>query len=111
MTTTDLLAVRISGTAMSTIEGSDLYQRPERYTATTDPDHADAVRCGNALQHVYARRAGSGWTHTVELDHGAARILEDYCRTVGETFASEPETRADGRALLVVADRIAAQLR
>lgn len=103
-----VLTVRISGVAMSTIEGSSLYQEPEVYVLETDPDRPAALRCGSALQSAYARRAGKGWTHTVELDPDAARILEGYCRTVGETFAgeAEPDIRADGRALLVVADRI-----
>ncbi len=112
MTGAPLLTVRISGVAMSTIQGSSLYQQPETYASPADADYDDALRCGVALQHVAARRSGKGWTHTVELDHGAARILEGYCRTVGETFASEsePDIRAEGRALLVVADRIARQL-
>lgn len=103
-----VLSVRISGAAMSTIEGSSLYQEPEVYTSIHDEDHDDAVRCGLALQTATARRAGKGWTHVVELDHAAARVLRGYCDTVGETFAgeSEPDIRAEGRALLVVRDRI-----
>jgi hypothetical protein len=104
-----IVTIRVSGKAMSTITGSDLYQRPETYTSPTDPDHAAAVRAGIALNAAHGRPAGKGWTYVVELDVAAAEIVRDYCTTVGETFASEsePETRADGRALLVVAERIA----
>lgn len=106
------LVVRISGVAMSTIEGSSLHQEPDKYVLQSDPDYPAALRAGSALQSAYGRRAGKGWTYTVELDADAARILEDYCRTVGETFAGESEAdiRAEGRALLVVADRIVRQL-
>lgn len=112
MTATPSLSVRISGVAMSTIEGSSLYQEPENYAARTDPDYPDALRAGAALQSADRRRAGRGWSYVAELDPDAARVVEGYCRTVGETFAndSEPDTRAEGRALLVVADRIARML-
>lgn len=107
-----LVTVRVSGKSMSTIEGSELYQSPELYTSPTDADHAAAIRAGIALNAAHGRRAGRGWTYVVELDVAAAEIVRGYCATVGETFAmeSEPDTRADGRALLATADGIAAAI-
>jgi hypothetical protein len=53
-------------------------------------------------------RAGRGWSYKVTTTPEAAAVISDYCRIVGETFLmeTEPETRADGRALMAVVDAI-----
>jgi hypothetical protein len=104
----NVLTIRISGKAMSTIEGSELNYDPVKY----DGGSQGARDAHAALAAARGRRQGKGWTYELDVTPAGADILEDYCRTVGVTFAdeTEAETRADGRALLVVADRINAQL-
>jgi hypothetical protein len=101
----------VSGTAMTIMEGSELIQRPHLYNGEDS-----GIRAGKALQQATSRRVGkTGRSHEVTCDREAAEVIRDYCETVGQTFAGEGgidqrETRADGRALLAVADRIAAAL-
>lgn len=108
MTAAPLFTVRISGVAMSTIQGSELYCNAVRYAGADSPDLPAVEEAVAGLQAAERRRAGKGWSYVADLSPAAAAVVEHYCRTVGETFAeeSEPETRAEGRALLVVADRI-----
>lgn len=98
----------ISGKAFGVIEGSEIYYNPVKY----DGGSQGARDAYEALQHPLGRPRGKGWTYLVTTTPEGAATIEHYCRTVGETFAmeTEAETRADGRALLVVADRIAALL-
>jgi hypothetical protein len=98
------MMVRISGEAMLMIDGSELSNSPEKY----DGGSIGAQDAFNSLRTTKARKAGKGWTYEVETSEAGARCIEDYCRTVGETFTGEPdpETRATGRALLKVADNI-----
>jgi hypothetical protein len=109
---TDLptFTVAVPGTAMSTIEGSDLYQRPDVYAR--DPERrAHAERAAIALRQARPRRNGGGVSYPVTLDVLAAAVVRDYCDTVGSTFAAQGggrETQAEGRSLLRVAARIAA---
>jgi hypothetical protein len=93
----------VSGAAISTISGSELMQRPERYDGTPA-----AIRAGNALNTAPSRKYGKGYAVIVTTDVEAASVIWEYCDSVGSTFAmeTEPETRADGRALLAVRDRV-----
>lgn len=105
----DTFTFAVSGKAFSTIEGSELYWSPERY----DGNSQGAQDAYTGLRESETRRIGKGLSYRVTTTRAGAETIEDYCRTVGETFAyeTEPETRADSRALLVVADRIAAMLK
>lgn len=98
---------RISGAAMSCIEGSELYQRPERYDQGQGSLDASA-----ALRAATPNRRGRGYSYEVTVSEAGADVLRDYCQTVGETFAAagpfEDETRREGRALLKVAQSIEA---
>jgi len=94
---------QVSGTTMTQIEGSELYQRPEKY------DDSDAVReASKALHNAMSRRTGKGWTHKVTCSRQAAEEILTYCEDVGFAFAGQMDTevRADGRALLKSAERI-----
>lgn len=93
----------VSGQALSVISGSELMQRPERYDGTPA-----AVRAGEALNTAPTRKYGRGYAAVVTLDVEAASVVWEYCDSVGTTFSmeSDPETRADGRALLTVRDRV-----
>lgn len=104
----NVLTIRISGKAMSTIEGSELSSDAVKYDGGTQGAH-DALE---GLRAARGHRQGKGLTYEVDVTPEGAAVIEDYCRTVGETFASETEaeTRTEGRTLLKVADRIAAQL-
>lgn len=110
MTTTIAITVTfpVSGKAMSTIEGSEIYYDPVKYDGGSDGARAAYA----ALHHAPGRRSGRGWTYTVTTTIEGAVCIEHYCRVVGETFAFETETdlRAEGRALLTVADRIMNEL-
>lgn len=103
------LTIRIGGAAMSTMQGSEITSDPVAY----DGGSKGARDAYEALTHATGRRAGRGWTYTTETSADGAAVIADYCRTVGETFAaeSELETKAEGRALLIVAERIEEQLR
>lgn len=98
------MRINISGQAMSVLEASELTSSPTKYDGGSD----GARQAYTALLFAHSRPAGKGRTYIVEVERAGAETIEDYCRTVGEAFAGEgdPETRADGRALLIVADRI-----
>jgi hypothetical protein len=105
---TETITYRISGTAMATIEGSELYQRPHLYTSEADPSYAASLRAGKALQQAESRRFGRGRSYLVTSDRAAADVIADYFETVGASFAGQMDldTRAEGRALLSAAARI-----
>ena len=101
----------ISDVAWSVISGSEIVISAESYDGGSQGAH-DAL---TALTTMPVRRAGKGRTHICTATREGAATIEDYCRTVGESFSfvgsgDDPETARDGRALLVVADRIAALL-
>lgn len=98
------IRIRISGTAFSTMQGSELYSSPERYDRGSEGSR-DACA---ALQAAKRVAVGYGYSYWVELTKAAAETIAEYCHTVGETFAMEAdrETRAEGRALLVTARKI-----
>lgn len=102
---TEALTFRVSGSAMSTMQGSELTNNPVAY----DGGSRGARDAYESLTHAHGKPCGKGWTYTVTTTRDGAAVIEDYCRTVGETFAmeTEPETKAEGRALLLVADRVA----
>jgi hypothetical protein len=99
---------QVSGQAMSMMEGSELMLDPVKYDGGTIGAH----HAYSALIHAPGRRCGKGWTYTVDVTRLGAEVIEDYCRTVGDglTGDGDPENHSDGRALLVVADRIKALL-
>lgn len=107
--TTTTIRFRISGKSMFTIDGSSISLDPVQY----DGGSRGARDAFEALTAARPRRAGRGTSYVVETTREGADTIRDYCSTVGETFAGEtdPETRADGRALLATAERIAAALR
>jgi hypothetical protein len=105
--TNDDVTFAVSGSAMSSMEGSELVQRPHLYNGEDS-----GIRAGKALQQATRRRAGKGWSYQVTCDREAAEEIRIFCEDVGSAFAGqagygEDETRAEGRALLKVADRIA----
>jgi hypothetical protein len=108
---------RMPGKAMGVVEGSELYQRPHLYTLPDNHErYQAAIRAGEALRLATGHKNGHGWSYAVTCDPAAAEVIRGYCLTVGETFASQggydqAETRADGRALLLTAERIAAAVR
>lgn len=104
-----VLTFAVSGVAMSTISGSDLYQRWQY-----DGDMpAASARAGEALATAPSRKSGRGETYTVTCDIAAAYVVWSYCDSVGSTFRMETDadTRKDGAALLAVAERIAEHIR
>jgi hypothetical protein len=104
-----MFTIRISGKAMSTIEGSAIYSDPAQY----DGGSKGAQDIALALNTARGRRSGRGWTYEVDCTRDAAGVLADYCWTVGTGFEgeSDPETRADGRALMAVHERCMNALR
>lgn len=103
MTTT--IEFRISGKAMSTIEGSEIFYSPEKY----DGGSQGARDAFHALRNMKHQRRGKGISYLVSTTPEGADAILDYCETVGSTFVGggvDPEAAADGRALLEVADRI-----
>jgi hypothetical protein len=103
------LTIKVSGQAMGVIEGSEIYYSPDRYDGGTQGAH-DAYL---ALRAAKVQRAGRGRSYTITTTRAGAAVLLDYCATVGETFAQgdvDADTRAEGRALLLVAGRIRAAL-
>jgi hypothetical protein len=100
------VAFRMSGTAFSTVQGSELYSNAVNY----DGGSQGAQDAGDALRHATAVRAGRGVSYTVITTRAGAEVIREYCLVVGSTFVedggAEPETRAEGRALLKVAARI-----
>lgn len=100
---------RISGKAMVVIEGSEIYYSPEKYDGGTQ----GAQDAFTALRSATVRRAGRGRSYIVTTTIAGADTIADYCETVGSTFVGfdgDPEAKADGRALLAVAERIKALL-
>ena len=101
------LVFAISGTAMSTIEGSEIYASPERY----DGGSKAARDAYDALHSATVRRAGKGRSFQVTVTREGAQALREFCVDVGQSYLyGEPDDRAEGRALLVVARRIDALL-
>lgn len=97
----------VSGTAMSQVEGSELYQRPQLY----DGGSPDSMRAGKALQLARGRRQGKGYSYTITCDVQAAEVIREYFQTQGEIVlgnADGAEDRREGRAYLAAAERIAA---
>ncbi len=94
----------ISGKAMVTIQGSEIFYDPVKYDGGT-PGARDIY---TALRGAVHRRNGRGFVYTVTTTRAGAETLQAYCWTVGTTFLMEtdPETRADGRALVKVHDTI-----
>lgn len=101
------LTFAISGTAMSTIEGSEIYASPERY----DGGSQSARDAYAALHSATSRRAGKGRSYQVSVTRQGAQALYEFCVDVGQSYLyGDPDARAEGRALLVVARRIEALL-
>lgn len=97
----------ISGVAMSTIEGSEIYSNPQNY----DGGSQSAQDAYNALHSAKSRRVGKGRSHQVTVSREGAEALHEFCETVGQSYLyGEPDDRTEGRALLVVARRIEALL-
>lgn len=111
MTTTTQFTFAVSGMAMSVIDGSEIYSNPVNY----DGGSQGAKDAMDGLRSAEVRRVGKGRSYRVTTTREGAETIEDYCRTVGESFLGgtddDPETRADGRALIIVADRIRALLK
>ena len=82
------LTLSIGGTAMATIEGSEIF---------------------SVLTVVGRRKVGRGYSYTATCDRDGARALYAYCAGNGRMLATEAEAdlRSEGRALLAVAERIA----
>lgn len=102
---------RISGKSFNTIRESDLFINPQAYETTVATTEV-VIEASDALRHSTVHRAGVGYTHIVTCRPVAARVILDYCLGLGDAFAAEADqtTRADGKALLATADRIADQL-
>lgn len=106
---TELVTFRISGKAMSVIEGSELSCDPVKYDGGSNGAHT----AYQALSSCSWQRRGKGLSYTVTVHPDGAEVIRDYCQTVGETFTGggcDPEAAADGRALLKVAEAIEAVL-
>ncbi len=103
--TESTISFAVSGTAMSGIEGSEIYHDPKKY----DDDSQGARDAYAALRGAKARRVGKGVSYTVTTTEAGAETIKEFCLDVGSGFVSggtDAETRAEGRALLAVADRI-----
>lgn len=104
-TTTTDVTFRVSGQAWSVISGSELSMDPVKY----DGGSRGARDAFAALTDARSVRAGRGFSLIVTASRDGADVIRRYCETVGSTWIGEPdpETRADARALLKVAARIA----
>lgn len=93
---------------MSVISGSEIYYDAVKYDGGSN-GACDALA---AFRDAKIRRSGKGFSTIVTTSRDGAETILDYCETVGVTFAgeTEPETRADARALLAVAERIRREL-
>lgn len=102
----DKVTFLISGKAMDLIEGSSMYQQD------SETDSAANREAHRALHDSIPRRVGKGWTNIVTTTLEGAEEIRWYCATVGSTFTMEPdpEMRAEGRALLKVAERVREEL-
>lgn len=104
-----MITFTISGKAMEVIQGSEIYHDAAKY----DPDDPATPRATAALQNAIRRRRGKGSSYEISCDTEAAEVIRDYCATVGESLlggASDPDDRADGRALLAAEERIRAAI-
>lgn len=97
-----MIVFHISETAMSVISGSALYQ--QRHLL----EGPDQLAAHHALRWRETRKQGRGLTNLIYTTFGGAEEIRRYCWDVGSTFLmeSDPETRADGRALVKVARKI-----
>lgn len=94
----------ISGTAMSQVEGSELYQRPQFYD-----DSPQTLRAGKALQLATGHKQGKGFSYSVTCDVQAAEVIREYFQTQAEIMSSNADgadDRRDARAYRMVAERI-----
>lgn len=108
METTEI-TVRVSGTAMSTVEGSEIYYDPVKY----DGGSPGAVAAHAALRgECTSRKAGKGTSYALTATLPGAATLHAYFAQQGETYLTESEAdiRAEGRACLRVAEGIAKSL-
>lgn len=103
-----MIMFRIGGKAMSIIDGSELANDPVRYDGGTKGSQ-DAYA---ALDAAYGHPMGRGWSYVITTTREGAEVIENYCRTVGETFAfgADPDAKTDSRALLKVAEAIRTRL-
>lgn len=103
------IKVRISGTAMSTIEGSEINYDPVKYDGGSP-----GARAAHAALHgeIIHRRAGKGTSYLLAATVPGAATLYAYFTQQGETYLTESEAdiRAEGRACLKVAEGIAKTL-
>jgi len=112
------MKIRISGKAFGVIEGSELYYNPDKYTS--DPKKiVGAWEAHNCISRDSTRgkfvKAGKGRSYVIEdIAPEGAEVLEEYFRTMGETFTSggfdSSDTYDDGYACLEVASRLRTQL-
>lgn len=79
------------------------------FDAACDPSASDVPR-EEGWPEPEHRRRGKGWQCVYPPSLDLARLIESHMRTVGEGFMyagpDDPETRAEGRALLRDADRL-----
>lgn len=101
----DAITFAVSGVAMASIQGSELWSDPAKYEAGSD----DAREAHRALHAASARKVGKGLSFPVTTTLVGARVIEDFCLTVGQSLVlySGVEYRPEGRALLLLARRIA----
>ncbi|MFD7157921.1 hypothetical protein ACXJJ3_08910 [Kribbella sp. WER1] len=99
----------INGLAWKVIEGSALYKEPDLY-ARGDEDAKEACE---ALHYADVGVRGRGKTYEIATTVAAATVIMEYCRNTGNTFKTSGnlQTRRDGEALLVAADRIYYKIR
>lgn len=103
----------ISGRAWDVIAASTLYGDPASYAAG-DRNVAEA---STSLRQADGRVCGRGRTYEVNTSPAAAKVIQEYCQTTGDSkIASggggkDLAVKLDGDALLVVADRIYWRLR
>ena len=101
--------LRIPGTAMSQIEGSELYQNWEKY----DPDDPNVILAWQALHLARRERRGKGVSYVLSAVPAAAEIIWEYLATQADIHLggmSDPELRADGRVYAKTAANIRAAM-
>ncbi len=98
------ISFAVSGAAMGAIEGSEIYLDPKKY----DDNSQGAQDAHTALRAAVGRRVGKGVSYTVTTTRAGALSILEFCADVGSTYLSngDSDTRAEGRALVAVADRI-----
>ena len=78
------------------------------YRAACDPN-ASQVPTEEGWPTPTATRRGKGWQYHYEATAEQADLIESHLRVVGECLLwADPEARAEGRACIAAADRIAA---